>query len=112
MQPADASGLPAVPPTNISARWFKKASFDHAAHQALTCASCHANAATSTSSADLLLPGIDTCRQCHNSAKTSAGAACSTCHVYHDWSKEKGVNGKYMIKQMTELLLPRHAPSL
>lgn len=104
MQAADASGLPVVPPAKVTARWFTKASFDHAAHQGLTCASCHPKAATSTVSTDMLLPGIDTCRSCHNGSKTSAGNSCSTCHVYHDWSKEKTVDGKYTIDKMTMLM--------
>ncbi|MDE3196681.1 MAG: hypothetical protein KGN84_10075 [Acidobacteriota bacterium] len=104
----DASGLPTVPPAKVTARWFTKASFDHAAHQGLTCASCHAKAATSTVSSDMLLPGIATCQSCHNSSRTSAGSNCSTCHVYHDWSKEKSIDGKYTIDKMT--LLTGHRP--
>ena len=109
MQQADASGLPVVPPAKVTARWFTKATFDHAAHQGLTCASCHPNAAKSTVATDMLLPGIDTCRNCHNSARTSAGSSCSTCHVYHDWSKEKTVDGKYTIDKMTMLMGRPHA---
>ena len=101
MQPSGGSGLPAVPPAKIEARWFTMASFDHQAHQSLTCASCHPKAATSAVSSDMLLPGISTCQSCHNAGKTSAGEACSTCHVYHDWSKEKGVDGKFTIDKMT-----------
>jgi hypothetical protein len=99
----------AVTPTKVPARWFTKASFDHSAHKELTCASCHARAATSTVASDVLLPGIGVCRQCHASGSASAGANCSTCHVYHDWSKEKPVDGKYMIQQMTRLF-PASAP--
>lgn len=101
--PAAASGLPVVPPAKMTARWLPKASFDHAAHQELTCASCHPDAAKSLSSSDLLLPGIAVCRNCHNSGKAWGGNACATCHRYHDWSKEKGIEGKFGIKDLTLL---------
>jgi hypothetical protein len=99
---ADASGLPVVAAAKITSRWFGKASFDHAAHQEMTCVSCHPGGMTSKAASDVLLPGIQVCRQCHTSAGNSAGATCATCHVYHDWAKEKGVDGKYMIEQMTD----------
>jgi hypothetical protein len=103
MQPAaDASGLPVVAPTRLVSRWFGKSTFDHAAHQEVTCVSCHPGGMTSKTSSDILLPGIQVCRQCHTSARNSAGATCATCHVYHDWSKEKGIDGKFMIEQMTD----------
>ena len=104
MQRDAAGGLPTVPPAKVTARWFTKASFDHAAHQGLTCASCHPKAATSTVSSDVLLPGIQTCQNCHLGSKTSAGDSCSTCHAYHDWSKEKTVDGKYTIDKMSMLM--------
>ncbi|HKD05845.1 MAG TPA: hypothetical protein VKB79_08080 [Bryobacteraceae bacterium] len=106
MGAADASGLPVVADATPRARWFSRATFDHAAHQGLTCASCHPNAAKSTAASDLLLPGIETCRSCHNSGKASAGRSCATCHVYHDWSKTKGVDGKYTIDKLTKLIPP------
>jgi len=96
-----ASGLPMVVPAAPPARWFVRATFDHGAHQGLTCASCHPNAAKSTVASDLLLPGIATCRNCHNGGRASAGSSCATCHVYHDWSKTKGVDGKYTIDKLT-----------
>jgi len=102
---SDFASAVVVPP-QLTARWFTRASFDHSAHKELTCVSCHAKAATSSASTDVLLPSINVCRQCHNAGRTSAGANCSTCHVYHDWSKEKPVDGKYMIEQMTRLAAP------
>jgi predicted CXXCH cytochrome family protein len=69
----------------------------------LTCDSCHPAAATSKLSSDLLLPGINVCRNCHNSGKAWAGNTCATCHRYHDWSKEKGIEGKFKIKDLTLL---------
>jgi len=101
---ADASGLPSIAPSKEPVRWFNKASFDHAAHQALTCASCHPGAATSSNASDILLPGIAVCRNCHEPGNASAGDTCGTCHQYHDWSKEKGVEGKFKVNDMTRLL--------
>jgi hypothetical protein len=109
MQTAGPSGLPVVPPAKVEARWFTRASFDHGAHQGLTCASCHPKAATSTMASDMLLPGIATCQSCHNASRISSGNTCSTCHVYHDWSKEKGVDGKFTIDKMTGLAGRPHA---
>jgi hypothetical protein len=106
MGAADASGLPTVPPAKATARWFTKAAFDHSAHQELTCDSCHPAAAKSTVSSDLLLPGIAVCQNCHNSGQSWGGNTCATCHRYHDWSKEKAVDGKFHIKDITQLLLP------
>jgi len=106
MLPGGPDGLPEIAPSKIPARYFAKATFDHSAHQSLTCASCHPGAVTSKVSSDVLLPGVQVCRQCHNSARASAGNNCSTCHVYHDWSKEKGVDGKYMIEHLTRLESP------
>jgi len=97
MQKAAGQGLPTVVATAVPQRWFGKALFDHSAHQAIDCASCHPKAASSTSAGDLLIPGIETCNKCHAPGRASAGSECSTCHVYHDWSKEKGVEGKFKL---------------
>jgi hypothetical protein len=76
-----ASAVPAVAAAQLPARWFRHASFDHDAHQKLTCTECHSRALTSAVSADVLLPGIESCRKCHQSS------TCAECHVYHDWTK-------------------------
>jgi hypothetical protein len=96
-----------VVPPQVAARWFTKSSFDHSAHKELMCVSCHQKAVTSTVATDVLLPGIATCRQCHGNGSVSAGANCSACHVYHDWSKEKNIDGKYVIEQVTGLIAPQ-----
>jgi predicted CXXCH cytochrome family protein len=102
MQIPAGGGLPTVPETKITRRWFAKAGFDHAAHQELQCVSCHANAATSTKAADVLLPGIQICQQCHGTGGAKGAAAeCTTCHLYHDWSKGQPVDGKFTIHQLT-----------
>ena len=87
--------LPEVPPAKIRARWFTKANFRHGAHQMLACAECHARAATSRETSDVLLPGIETCRSCHRPGE--AESRCSECHTYHDWSKEKPTEGHFRI---------------
>ena len=107
MGQAESSGLPVVPPAKVTAHWFPKASFDHAAHEELTCASCHPDAAKSASSSDLLLPGIAVCKNCHNSGKAWSGNTCATCHRYHDWSNGKGFEGKFRIKDLTLMQTPR-----
>ncbi|HEX4274516.1 MAG TPA: cytochrome c3 family protein [Bryobacteraceae bacterium] len=99
LHPAAGAGLPSVPETKISHRWFTKAKFDHSAHQELQCVSCHANAASSTKASDVLLPGIRTCQECHGVAAKASGE-CSTCHLYHDWTKGRPVDGKFTIKQL------------
>jgi hypothetical protein len=92
---APSSALPEVAPAQIPARWFRHALFDHDAHQMLTCTACHTRALTSVVSTDVLIPGIDTCRKCHRSGAEAAESNCSECHSYHDWTKEKKVDGKF-----------------
>ena len=91
------SGLPGLVPSAIPIRWMNNAVFRHDAHQMLACAECHASAAKSSETSDVLLPGIATCRECHHSGPESAEAQCFECHVYHDWSKEKRIDGKQTI---------------
>ena len=80
---------------------MKNARFDHQAHRLVSCESCHAKASTSKDTADILLPGIETCQACHRSGKANAAEArCFECHDYHDWSKEKPVNGTLSIHQL------------
>ncbi len=86
---ARADGKPGVMPVTLTTRYFEQGWFDHAAHRQETCTSCHA-AATSASSADLLLPGIKDCRTCHlgedaDEAKVPSG--CAMCHGYHSTAR-------------------------
>jgi len=55
--------------------------FSHRSHLAreTTCETCHANALTSTTSEDNLLPKMALCLECHNGQKASD--ACELCHV-------------------------------
>jgi len=85
--------LPVVAKSNIPVRWFPDARFDHEAHRAWTCETCHASATTSKETADILVPGEKTCEQCHHAGPDAAEARCFECHTYHDWSKQKRVKG-------------------
>ncbi|HEX4074323.1 MAG TPA: hypothetical protein VHX49_02880 [Candidatus Acidoferrales bacterium] len=92
--------LPVVAKSNIPARWFPQARFDHDAHREWTCTTCHARATTSQETADILVPGERTCEQCHHSGANAADARCFECHTYHDWSKEKQVKGAARVTWM------------
>lgn len=63
-------------------RWLPHAAFNHAKHTAMACVSCHA-AATSHTTADIVLPTQQSCVACH-SPKGGAGDSCMTCHNYHN----------------------------
>ena len=85
--------LPDVDPPRVPARWFVYADFPHQRHRRVECTVCHAGAATSRDTADLLLPGIAACRACHGPQPRAAGPAagattrCVSCHLYHDKSR-------------------------
>lgn len=92
--------LPEVAKAAITTRWIRNASFDHQSHQMLKCVSCHEKASTSRETSDVLLPGIKVCQECHVPGKQIAEARCFECHQYHDWSKEKVVEGKYAVREL------------
>jgi hypothetical protein len=94
------TGLPEVAPTAIPVRWLPHSIFDHGVHRSLTCTECHAKAAKSIETADVLLPSVATCQQCH---RTSGGAkaSCVECHLYHDKAEERDPNGPLTIKRMS-----------
>jgi hypothetical protein len=85
--------LPDVAKAAIPARWLTHAYFDHDAHQGVACTGCHARASSSHETSDVLIPGIQTCRQCHHAGSNAAESRCFECHVYHDWTKERKVEG-------------------
>lgn len=77
-----------VVPTALPEIWFPHAIFGHAAHRALACRECHANADSSTVHTDVLIPGIANCVQCHapRDVRAATGGArfdCTECHRYH-----------------------------
>ena len=83
--PTRARGLDfGIAPVNVTDHYLPKGQFPHKRHTAVKCASCHA-AATSDTSADVLLPGVATCRECHGNARqtNAVPATCETCHGYH-----------------------------
>jgi len=92
--------VPCVVKTNITERWFSHSSFQHQAHQMVKCQQCHVEAEKSKATADVLLPGVKVCQDCHKPGADAAEARCYECHAYHDWNKQKPVNGTYTIKQL------------
>jgi len=93
--------LPDVPKANITTKWMQKGEFDHTAHAMLKCEECHGQAKKSKETSDVLLPSIKSCQECHKTGtQNTAGAGCYECHQYHDWTKEKHVEGKFTIHEM------------
>jgi hypothetical protein len=92
---ADTLPVPKFREANLTAKWLQRGRFDHSPHQMLDCVACHKVAASEKTS-DVLLPGIRTCAACHSPDATveSARSACSECHRYHDWSKERPRHGR------------------
>lgn len=87
----------AITPTSVPRVWFKHARFDHSAHRAIDCRSCHPGAfpegstPASTVSSDVLIPQIATCVECHaprhevrGKAQGGTDSSCVECHAYHN----------------------------
>jgi predicted CXXCH cytochrome family protein/LSD1 subclass zinc finger protein len=70
---------------DIKSTWFTHARFSHAAHQNVSCISCHKGAETSKDTSDVNLPSLKECSSCHMQAGKNAGvpSECSMCHAYH-----------------------------
>lgn len=84
-KPEIRGGKLTVRPVTMVSRYMPNGWFDHAAHRQTRCAECHA-AATSQSSADVLLPRVAECRSCHMgeaAAKPKIPSSCAMCHAYH-----------------------------
>jgi hypothetical protein len=79
-----------VTPPAIPDRWLSHSVFRHDSHRMRECTSCHA-AASSTQTADVLLPSIESCRECHGPSP-GARSDCVQCHVYHDQSSSSAVD--------------------
>jgi len=69
-----APGIPNV--------WMPRADFAHRPHRSLECVACHAAAASSSSTQDVLLPSKAVCVRCHQASNATL-SACETCHRYH-----------------------------
>ncbi|MCI0516511.1 MAG: hypothetical protein L0Y45_01625 [Woeseiaceae bacterium] len=79
-----------VLPVKLTERFFPHSNFTHAAHDtaASACDGCH-DASVSESSADVLIPAIESCRDCHGSAvarhnnASQTPSTCIMCHSFH-----------------------------
>lgn len=73
-----------VVPVRLPERYMQKGWFDHKSHETEACESCHV-AKSSGTSADVLLPKIESCRTCHGGERTakSVPSSCAMCHDYH-----------------------------
>jgi hypothetical protein len=72
-------------PVTLVTRFMQNGWFDHKAHKQEKCTSCHL-ADKSSSSSDLLLPGIKDCRTCHlgeHAKNAEVPSGCAMCHSYH-----------------------------
>lgn len=109
----DAALLPKVLPANLTVRWLPHAVFDHEAHRAIECASCHAAAPVSQRTSDVLIPGISSCRTCHTGemqSTTKTASGCYLCHQYHDWNRRVNFKGRYTIQQLTGRIITPEQP--
>ncbi len=110
----DADGNWAIRKPNIPDVWFRHAKFRHDAHRILKCVECHSSSGSSSdivkeqatlpdiysssSTGDILMPGIALCKSCHNalpaeeSGQGGARTDCLECHVYHKRDFEKPRN--------------------
>jgi len=98
-----ANGQMEVAKSQIAPRWLQHAEFDHHAHRAVACGSCHLKAINSRETSDVLVAGIASCRSCHGEGGATHEAAegrCFECHQYHDWSKSKRTKGTYTIPEL------------
>jgi hypothetical protein len=92
-------------------RWFPYARFDHASHRLLDCISCHKNAATSSKTADVLMPAIADCRACHN-PQVGVRSDCLECHDYHDRARQpRSLRGPFTIDDALHIAWPTAAPA-
>jgi hypothetical protein len=92
-----------IEPANIPDVWLKFGLFNHSAHRAVDCRSCHPgaypflednttpNPRASITSSDVLIPDVANCRQCHAPRSNTAGKVvggarfdCTECHRYHN----------------------------
>ena len=80
-----------VLPVKINHDWYSRALFDHSSHltqrsqsENEVCSSCH-EATQSSTSHDVLIPGIDNCLSCHGdvSVEDKVMVNCIACHAFH-----------------------------
>jgi predicted CXXCH cytochrome family protein len=77
--------LKVIAPVELRTKFLPNAVFDHSRHRGMKCADCHTAVAQSQTSAEVLVPGIDTCKTCHGSEKAhlAVQSTCITCHAFH-----------------------------
>ena len=92
--------LPEIAPTAIPVRWLRHSVFDHGVHRPVACTECH-KAATSKETTEVLLPSVSVCRECHRSAG-GARVGCVECHLHHDKSKERDLNGPFTVERLVK----------
>jgi len=79
-----------VSPVRLTETFLPHANFSHAAHdtEVTSCDGCH-KASQSQTSADVLIPDIDSCRDCHGSGvawrnnASQTPSTCIMCHSFH-----------------------------
>ena len=83
-----------VQPVRLVDDWYPYSGFDHEVHLTRSrtrmdgeaaCGSCHA-AKDSSTSEDVLIPGLDNCLQCHGPSdahETTVALSCRGCHDFH-----------------------------
>lgn len=74
-----------VQPVRPPGGWLPGARFSHGPHRLVACTECHASAAASRRTADVLIPAKAACVACHGAGKEVA-TGCVTCHHYHEKS--------------------------
>lgn len=84
--------LPQVAKVQMRSHYLERGFFDHAAHRAMACASCHVKAMESEKSSDHLVPSLSVCLQCHR-RDGMAEDSCFECHQYHSEGPEKVMEG-------------------
>jgi hypothetical protein len=83
--PSSSGGRFSVVPVTQVSRYMQHGWFTHAAHKQEKCTSCH-TADKSSTSADLLLPNVNSCRTCHLGEDAPRGkvpSGCAMCHSFH-----------------------------
>jgi hypothetical protein len=88
IQPVDPVEGHYVSQTSSPEPWLRRGEFNHRAHRAVSCESCHTKARSSTKTADILIPAMKSCLPCHEGSNGELDR-CSKCHLYHNKSLEK-----------------------
>ncbi|MEO5720234.1 MAG: cytochrome c3 family protein [Chthoniobacterales bacterium] len=107
--------MPTIVAPVIIDRWMPHAFFSHARHTGLiSCQECHATAANSRLTADVLMPTKESCTSCHSPAALPvkrASVECSTCHMYHAPDPREPSPGVGTAVSFKEMLLQRDVPT-